>query len=220
MRKRSNPVPKRTQALAALIGIFLLFNLILATPVFANASSQQSAENPSLCLPILFPCPTPMPTHTPTRTPTPRPTVTPTNSPTATPTLGPTGTPTPPVHLLSSTFYTLQATQIIAINAHLDQSDPLFPVLIFQSATIQGLKITRLSFTLGASGFVTSTNVRIKTSALNQLVTALGSFANKGDLLILLAGGTVPKLVMNHPSLQVDRFIDLGTITLPGLHIP
>jgi hypothetical protein len=50
-------------------------------------------------------------------------------------------------------------------------------------------------------------------------MTALGSFANKADLLILLAGGTVPKLVMNNSFLQVDRFIDLGTITLSDLHI-
>lgn len=114
----------------------------------------------------------------------------------------------------------MQATQIIALNAHLDQSDLRFPVLIFGSATIQGLKITRLSFSLGATGTVTGSNVRIKSSVFDQLVAALGSFANKADLLILLAGRTVPRLVINHLTLQVDRFIDLGTITLPGLHIP
>lgn len=219
MRERRNPTPKRTKVFAALLGIFILCNLILVTPVFANVSAQQVVANPSVCIPILFPCPTP--TSTPTPRPTTGPTATPTGSPTVTPTGSPTATPTPPpVHLLSSNFYTMQATQIIAINAHLDQSDPLFPVLIFGSATIQGLKITHLSFSLGARGTVTSSNVRIKTSALDQLMTALGSFANKADLLVLLAGGTVPKLVMNNASLQVDRFIDLGTITLPGLHIP
>lgn len=88
-----------------------------------------------------------------------------------------------------------------------------------QTSTIQGLKITRGRFVISASRIVTSTNSQIKTSLFHQIVTALQSFANKADLLILAAGGTVPRLVLNNVTLQVDRFIDLGTITLPGLHV-
>ena len=215
MKKRRSPTPKRTKLQVVLILGFILCNLVLVTPVFASASGQQTPKNPSWCIPIPFilPCPTPTPTGSPTATPTG--TVTPGASPTGT------GTPTPKVpHLSDSTSYTLQATQIIGINARLDQSDFLHPVLIFESSTIQNLKITHLAFSLGASGTVTTSLTKIKTSLFHQIVTALGSFANKADLLILAAGGTVPKLVMNNVSLQVDRFIDLGTITLPGLHVP
>lgn len=216
MRTRRCPAPRRTKVLAALVMGFILCNLILVTPVFASASGQPMHENPSLCIPIILPCPTP--TSTPTGAPAATPTVGPTG--TASPAPTGTGTPTPTVpHLSDATSFTLQAIQIVGTNVSLNQSDFLHPVLIMQTSTIQGLKITRGRFVISASRIVTSTNSQIKTSLFHQIVTALQSFANKADLLILAAGGTVPRLVLNNVTLQVDRFIDLGTITLPGLHV-
>lgn len=218
MRTRRCPAPRRTKMLAALVMGFILCNIIFVTPVFASASGQPMHEDPSWCIPIPFivHCPTPTPTST--GTPAATPTVGPTG--TASPTPTGTGTPTPTVpHLSDATSFTLQAIQIVGTNVSLNQSDFLHPVLIMQTSTIQGLKITRGRFVISASRIVTSTNSQIKTSLFHQIVTALQSFANKADLLILAAGGTVPRLVLNNVTLQVDRFIDLGTITLPGLHV-
>lgn len=114
----------------------------------------------------------------------------------------------------------MSATQIVGTNVRLDQSNPFYPILIFDTITIQDLKITHNSFTLGARGIVTGSGVAIKTSALRQLTSALSGFANKADLLLLLAGQTVPRLVINNASLQVDRYITLRTITLPGFKLP
>jgi hypothetical protein len=105
----------------------------------------------------------------------------------------------------------------VGTNAHLDITDILHPVLSFTSATIEGLKITHLSITLNAPGTATSSGVAIKTSVFQDLVTALGSFANKGDLLALLAGATVKTLVLNNPTLQVDRFIQIQSLAVSNL---
>jgi hypothetical protein len=230
MSKRSKRPYKRKKVVAALVAAFILCNAIFVTPVFASVSSQQASENPAaLCIPIIHPCtPTPAPTHTSTPTPTPThtstptatPTVTPSPGSTVTPTASPTVTPTPPYQPLVDNYFTLNATQIVGTNARLDQSNPFYPILIFDTVTIQDLKITHFSFTLGATRLVTGSGVAIKTSALRQLVAALSSFANKADILILQVGGTVPKLVMNNVNLQVDRYISLRTITLPGFKLP
>ncbi|HEU5374490.1 MAG TPA: hypothetical protein VFV38_03540 [Ktedonobacteraceae bacterium] len=234
MRKRSRWIDKREKICAALLVAFLLCNAIWVTPAFASVSGPQASGvlAPSWCFPIIHPCkptptvtPTGTPTPTPTRTPTPAPspTVTPSPNPTATPSPGPTATVTPtppPIHLSASNSFTMAATRIVGKNVRLDQTDFLHPVLIFETATIEGLRITSAGLSLSASGTVTSSNVAIKTLVFQQLITALGSFTDKADLLILIAGGTVPTLLMTNVSLQVDRFIHLGTITLPGLRVP
>ncbi|HEY1350427.1 MAG TPA: hypothetical protein VGF67_12465, partial [Ktedonobacteraceae bacterium] len=105
-------------------------------------------------------------------------------------------------------------------NAHLSLApDPRHPVLTFASVTIQGLRITHLSFILSASGTVIGSGVAIKTSVFQEFVSALVSFTNKADLLILLAGGSVHTLTMRHVSLQIDRFIDMQALTIQGLHL-
>lgn len=234
MCKRSRWTYKREKLFAALLAAFMLCNAIWVTPAFASAPNLQASGGlaPLWCFPIIKPC-TPTPTATPTNTPTPtatpqpsptaRPSPAPTNSPTATATPTATSSPTPtptPIHLSASNSFTMAATRIVGTNARLDQSDFLHPILTFESATIQGLRITSLGLSLSASGTVTSSNVAIKTAVFQQLITALGSFTNKADLLILIAGGTVPTLIMTNVSLQVDRYIRLGTITLPGLRVP
>jgi hypothetical protein len=122
--------------------------------------------------------------------------------------------------LSASGSFTLTATKIVGTNAHLDLlPDLLYPVLTFSSVTIEGLKITHLSLTLSAAGTVTGTGAAIKTSLFQELVSALGSFANPADLITLTLGGTVPTLVMNNVSLQVDRYMDLQSGTLPALSV-
>ena len=114
----------------------------------------------------------------------------------------------------------MTATQIVGTDAHLSLApDPLHPVLTFASVTIQGMKITHLSFVLSASGTVTGSGVAIKTSVFREFITALVSFTNKADLVVLLAGGTIHSLTMRNVSLQVDRFIEMQSITIQGLHL-
>lgn len=114
----------------------------------------------------------------------------------------------------------MTATQIVGTNAHLNTlADPSHPILTFSSVTIQGLKITHLSFILTVSGTATGSGVAIKTSVFKEFVSGLVSFTNKADLVILLAGGTVPRLTMKNVSLQVDRYVDMQSFTAQGLSL-
>jgi len=97
--------------------------------------------------------------------------------------------------------------------------DPSHPVLTMATVTITGLKITHLSLTLVANGTVTGSGAAIKTSLFTEISSALGSFANKADLLILAVGGTVPRLVMNNVSLQVDRYMTMNSSDLSNLMV-
>lgn len=226
MYKRRRWIERRKKVFAALVAVFILCNvfMVTVTPVFASAGSSQAPAGAMLCLPIISPCtPTPTPTRTgtPTATPTGSPTPGPTGTPTGSPTPGPTGTPIPPpMHLADSSSFTLTATQIVGTDAHLSfLPDPSHPVLTFSSVTITGLKITHLSFTISATGTATGTGVSIKTSLFQELMSALGSFTNPADLLILTAGGTVHTLTMKNVSLQIDRYIDAQSFTINGLHL-
>jgi hypothetical protein len=114
----------------------------------------------------------------------------------------------------------MKATRIVATNAHLSLlPDPLHPVLTFTSATITGLTITHYSVTLSATGIATGTGISIKTSLFQDILTALGSFTDKADLLILATGGTVHTLTMTNVSLQIDRYVDAQSFTVNGLHL-
>lgn len=114
----------------------------------------------------------------------------------------------------------MKATRIVATNARLSLlPDPLHPVLTFTSATITGLTITHYSFTLSATGLASATGVSIKTSLFQDILTALGSFTDKADLIILATGGTVQTLTMTNVSLQIDRYVDAQSFTVSGLHL-
>ena len=229
MYKRSKWIERRKKIFAVLVAAFILCNILLVTPVFASTNSQQAPAGASLCIPIILPC-TPTPTQ-PINTPTPVPTSigsTPTlgipgPQPTGTPTGGPTPSPTPtkpPIHLAASSSFTMTATQIVGTDAHLSLlPDPSHPVLTFASVTIQGMKITHLSLTLSVTGTVTGSGVAIKTSIFQEITSALGSFTNKADLLILTLGGTVHTLTMTNVTLQIDRYIDAQSLTINGLHL-
>jgi hypothetical protein len=234
--QRSRKIRRRKKLLAALIAAFILGNLVLVSPAFASTDGQHAPAGAQICWPFWpfcwkTPTPTPTPTSTPTPTPTPghtgtpgpRPTGTPSGTPSATPSATPSPTPSPtgpPIHLAAATSFTMTATQIVGTNAHLSLApDPLHPVLTFASVTIQGMKITHLSFVLSASGTVTGSGVAIKTSVFQEFVSALVSFTDKADLLVLLAGGTVPTLTMRNVSLQIDRYIDMQSLTIVGLHL-
>lgn len=222
MYQRSSTTQKRQAILTALIAAFILGNILLVTPVFASADGQRTPAGAHVCWPFW-----PLCWHTPTLTPTPGGTSTPMPGHTPTPGPHPTGTPRatptpthPPIHLAATTSFTMTATQIVGTNAHLSLApDPLHPILTFASVVIQGLRITHLSFTLSASGTATGSGVAIQTSVFQELVSALVSFSNKADLLILLAGGTVHTLIMRNVSLQIDRSIDMQALTIQGLHL-
>ena len=122
--------------------------------------------------------------------------------------------------LLVSGVLTLKATQIIGTNAHLSLlPDPLHPKLTFSVTTLQGFQLRLpsplITLTLSSPDVVTTTDVVIKTSIFRDLVTALQSFTNKLDLLTLVAGGTVKRLVMTNVTLAVDTYIRLGTMNAP-----
>lgn len=203
---------------AVLVAALLICNFLLLFPVYAPASSWQNrmpsaaegATDFCIPIPIIWPCKSPTPGSTPTRT---------RGTPGATPTKSVTPAPTKvPLFAVNGAF-TLTATLIVANNAHLDTADFLHPVLTFSSTSIQGLKITSLAITLSATGTVTGSGVAIKTSVFRDLVTALSSFTNKADLLLLLAGVTVKTLTMKNVRLQVDRYIHMQTNTVNGLKI-
>lgn len=235
MYYRCIQINKRKKLFAILVAVFILGNILIVTPAFASTSSQQAPAGAQTCWPFWPFCwNTPTPTPTDTSTPTPAPTGTSTPTPGGTPNPHPTGTPRPgstptpastpttgpPIHLAASTSFTMTSPQIIGTDAHLSLApDPSHPVLTFTSVTIQGMKITHLSFTLSAGGTATGTGVAIKTSVFQEFVSALVSFTNKADLLILLAGGTVHTLKMKNVSLQIDRYIDMQSLTINGLHL-
>jgi len=234
-------IPGYKKLLALLVAAFTLYNFIVVFPAAASTAQQIPSMSPaqsSFCIPIpiihpcstptpppcvpvpiIHPCNTPTPTSVPTGTPQPTPAGTPSPTPegTGTPT-APTPTPTVP-QLSASGSFTLTATKIVGTNAHLDETDLLHPVLTFSAVTIQGMKLTSLSLSLSAAGSVSGTGVSIKTSVFHELTTALGSFTNKADLLLLLAGQTVKTLTMTNVTLQVDRYIEMQTLTVNGLTV-
>jgi hypothetical protein len=223
MYKRSKQTYRHKKIVATLVAIFLLGNILLVSPVFASVSTARMPSEAHSCWPF-WPFCTPSPTPTLTATATPAHTATPTPHPTGTPRPHPTPTPSPtpksPLHLAAASSFTLSATEIVGTNARLTLlPDLLHPVLTFASVTIQGMTITHLSFSLSASGTVTGSGVAIKTSVFQELASALGSFTNKADLLVLLAGGTVHTLTMTHVSLQIDRYIDMQSLTIQGLKL-
>jgi hypothetical protein len=142
---------------------------------------------------------------------------------TVTPTPTPTATPKPTI-LTAPNSIVLRASEIIGTNAHLSLlPDPLHPVLTFSSTTMSGLQISRdlgsVTITITASGTAVATGVSIKTSILQDIVTGLSSFANKADLLILAAGGTVPRLVMTNVVLYIDRSLSSASLQAGGLQV-
>jgi hypothetical protein len=217
-----------------------------ATPRTYTASFMPASLIFCIPIPFIKSCkPTPTPGEEPTATPTPTPTSvgeptatpsptpgsvsTPIPGPTATRTPLPGATPTPdpsetpvanPPTLAAATSFTLAATSIVGTNAHLDLlPDLLYPVLSFSAVTIEGMTLTHLSLRLSATGTITGSSVSIKTSVFQDLVTALSSFTNKADLLVLVAGGTVGTLTMKNVSLQVDRYVNIENTTMIGLSI-
>lgn len=232
MDRSKMPISRYKKLAALLVAVFTLCNFLFLLPVYA-ASSQQQAQTSStvglssafcIPIPIIFPCKSPTPTPTPTKCipipiihPCKSPTPTSTPSRRGTPTPTPTGTPTKPPQLSVSGSFTFTASEIVGTNAHLDISDVLHPVLSFSSVTIEGMKLTHLSMTLSATGSVSGSGVAIKTSVFKDLVTALSSFTDKADLLKLLVGATVKTLTMKNVKLQIDRYIQMQSLTVNGL---
>ncbi|HKD77079.1 MAG TPA: hypothetical protein VKB76_16355, partial [Ktedonobacterales bacterium] len=124
---------------------------------------------------------------------------------------------------VSGTF-TLLASNIVGTNAHLSLlPNPLQPVLSFSSSTIQNLEIadpinSRLTMVFTATQAQT-TAVSIQASVFSDLVTALGSFTDKADLLILLAGGIVKQLQMVNVRLTIDRYLKSDNAIQTNFHI-
>ncbi|GHO70130.1 hypothetical protein KSC_090220 [Ktedonobacter sp. SOSP1-52] len=120
--------------------------------------------------------------------------------------------------------YTLEATEIIGTNAHMNSlPDPLHPTLTFSASTMTGFSLSHpfygVNLVLSSNGSVSATGVAIKTGLFQDVNTGLKSFANKADLLILAAGGTVPRLVMKNVTLKVDRSIYANTFTVTSFHM-
>ncbi|GCE20122.1 hypothetical protein [Dictyobacter kobayashii] len=120
--------------------------------------------------------------------------------------------------------YTLEASEIIGTNAHLNLlSDPLYPTLTFTAATMSGFSLSHPFYStallLSSNGTVTATGVAIKTSLFKDVGTALKSFANKADLLVLATGGTVGQLVMKNVNLTVDHSLNTDTFAAAGFHL-
>ncbi len=120
--------------------------------------------------------------------------------------------------------YTLEATEIIGTNAHLNVlPDPLYPTLTFTAATMNGFSLSHPFYStallLSSNGTVMATGVAIKTSLLQDVSTALKSFVNKADLLVLAAGGTVKQLVMKNVTLTVDYSLNTDTFAATSFHL-
>ncbi|BCL83246.1 hypothetical protein ccbrp13_57110 [Ktedonobacteria bacterium brp13] len=120
--------------------------------------------------------------------------------------------------------YTLEATEIIGTNAHLNYlPDPLYPTLTFTAATMNGFSLSHPFYStallLSSNGTVTATGVAIKTSVLQDVSTALKSFVNKADLLVLATGGTVKQLVMKNVTLTVDHSLNTDTFAATSFHL-
>jgi hypothetical protein len=116
--------------------------------------------------------------------------------------------------------FILKATHIDTTNAQLQTlPDITHPIFKFATASIQGLQIlapgpTGYILKITASSTSSATNVAIKTAIGYELETALASFDNKADLLILALGGTVPQLSMTNVSLTIDTYLKNSTLTL------
>lgn len=228
--------------------IFILPAFASSSRITSAQTPSGTRSSTLLCLPLPLPLPfcTPTPQATPSSTPTPQisplPTITipavPTQPGHATPTPVQTGsatvtasatptsmaTPPPgstdPIPAMSASgLFTLTASRIVGTNARLDKTDLLHPVLSFSTVSIQDMKLAYISITLSASGSVFGSGAAIKTSVFQEFITALGSFTNKADLLILLVGGTVPTLTMTNVTLKVDRYIDMQSTTINDLTV-
>lgn len=120
--------------------------------------------------------------------------------------------------------YTLTATQIVGTDAHLSLlPDPIHPTFTFTTTTISGFGLSHpfsgTDVLLSADGPVSATGVAIKTSVFQDIGTALKSFANKADLLVLAAGGTVKNLVMTNVTLIIDSSLMTDTFSANSFHL-
>jgi hypothetical protein len=205
------------------------------TPTIMPTATPPAGPTPTPT-PTSMPSPTPtsMPSPTPTSMPSPTPTLTPTATVTVTvtvtPSPTPSATPTPsggsqqPTILTAPDAIVLRATEIVGTDAHLSLlPDPLHPVLTFSSTTISNLEISRaiggVTLTIRASGTAVASGVAIKTSIFYDIATALSSFTDKADLLVLAAGGTVHQLVMTNVVLYIDRSLTSSSLTASGLQV-
>ncbi len=116
-----------------------------------------------------------------------------------------------------------RATHIDAYSVNLHVlPDLLHPTLTFGSAKMTNVSISHkitndLSIVLNAPGETTGTKLQIRASVFKDIGTALGSFTNKLDLLVLVFGGTIHHLTMKNVDLEVDRYIKAETLVQPNL---
>jgi hypothetical protein len=125
---------------------------------------------------------------------------------------------------VASGDYTLKATEIIGTDAYMNKfPDPLHPTLTFTATTITGFSLSHpfygVTLMLTSDGTVMATGVAIKTGLFKDISTALQSFVNKADLLVLAAGGTVKRLVMKNVTLTVDESINADTFVVTSFHL-
>lgn len=192
-----------------------------ATP--SSTPTVQISPIPTITVPVMptqVGSATPTPAQTGTATITATPTSTPTVTPTPTSTIpAPPGSTDPIPAMSASGSFTLTASKIVGTNARLDKTDLGHPILSFSTVSIQDMKLAYISITLSAAGSVFGSGAAIKTSVFQEFITALGSFTDKADLLILLAGGTVPTLMMTNVTLKVDRYINMQSTTINDLTV-
>jgi len=111
--------------------------------------------------------------------------------------------------------FLLKATRIQANQARLNV---LTNTLSFQSATIEGMHIARTAdghtMSIASGGVVKVGQTKIQTTVLRNLAS-IGSFRNKRDVLLLLAGSTLPHLELSRVEFTIDGYLTTSHADIP-----
>ncbi|MDI9260389.1 hypothetical protein [Alicyclobacillus sendaiensis] len=115
--------------------------------------------------------------------------------------------------------FVLTADRIVAEHARMNV---LANTLAFRGAVIEGMRISRsaegVTLRIRSDGRVTIGETKIQATVLRNLAS-IGSFKSKRDVLVLLAGGSVPKLELARVELVIDGYLTTSYAEIPGMRL-
>ncbi|SIS85211.1 hypothetical protein [Alicyclobacillus vulcanalis] len=121
--------------------------------------------------------------------------------------------------MASQAPFVLTAHRIVAEQARMNV---LGNTLTFRAAAIDGMCITRagdgLTLRIRSDGRATVGETKIQATVLRNLAS-IGSFRSKRDVLVLLAGGSIPKLELSRVELVIDGYLVTSYAEIPGMRL-
>lgn len=115
--------------------------------------------------------------------------------------------------------FVLTADRIVAEHARMNV---LANLLTFKAAVIEGMNIARsadgVTLSIRSGGRVSVGETKIQATVLRNLAS-IGSFRSKRDVIVLLAGGAIPKLELSRVELMIDGYLMTSYAEIPAMRL-